>query len=79
MKQQKQLSYTVLLEHNEDGGYTITVPALPGLVTEARDLNDAQLQAQEAIECYLEGLKDGESVPIEGDLSQLRVNIALHA
>ncbi len=26
--------YTVDLERNEDGGYTVTVPALPGCITE---------------------------------------------
>jgi predicted RNase H-like HicB family nuclease len=34
-------AYTVSFEANEDGGYTVTIPALPGLVTEGKDLEHA--------------------------------------
>ena len=34
--------YTAFFEANERGGYTVTVPALPGLVTEGRDLENAR-------------------------------------
>jgi predicted RNase H-like HicB family nuclease len=58
--------YTVILERNETGGYTVTAPALPGLVTEARSVKDAKAMAREAIACYLEGiLKDGEPIQVE--------------
>ena len=30
--------YTAFFEANEHGGYTVTVPSLPGLVTEGKDL-----------------------------------------
>jgi len=49
--------YTALGEANERGGYTVTVPALPGLVTEGEDLEDARDMARDAIRCYVEGLK----------------------
>lgn len=48
--------YTVMLEQNEAGGYTVTVPALAGCITEGDDIADALTNAKEAIECYLESL-----------------------
>ncbi len=47
----------VLFDLNELGGYTVTVPALPGLVTEGKNLEDARAMAEDAIKCYLEGLQ----------------------
>ncbi|MEX1027636.1 MAG: type II toxin-antitoxin system HicB family antitoxin [Candidatus Paceibacterota bacterium] len=44
--------YTAVFERNEDDGYTVTVPALPGLVTEGNDLADARAMAEDAVLCY---------------------------
>ena len=52
--------YTAVFD-KEDDGYTVTVPALPGLVTGGRTLEEARGMALEAIRCHLESLlKDGE-------------------
>ena len=42
-------NYTAVFEGNENGGYTVTVPSLPGLVTEGRNLDNARIMATEAI------------------------------
>ena len=56
--------YTVLYESAEEGGYTVTCPALPGLVTEGDTLDEARQMAQEAIRGYIESLKkDGLPIP----------------
>ena len=59
--------YTVLLTPDPDeGGYTVTVPALPGCITEGDTLEEALANAREAIKCHLEGLAvDGLSIPEE--------------
>jgi len=58
--------YTVLFEPAEEGGYTVTCPALPGLVTEGDTLEQARAMAVEAIQGYLESLaKDGLPFPPE--------------
>ncbi len=59
--------YTVLLEPDpDDGSYTVTVPALPGVVTQGATFEEALAMAREAIQCHLEGLlADGEPVPEE--------------
>jgi antitoxin HicB len=58
--------YTVVYEPAEEGGYVVTVPALPGLVTEGDTLTEARAMAEDAIRGYLESLrKHGEAIPIE--------------
>ncbi len=61
--------YTVLFTPAEEGGYTVTCPALPGLVTEGDDYEQAVERVKEAIECHIESLiKDGEPVPKDTEL-----------
>jgi antitoxin HicB len=56
--------YTVLFEPAEEGGYVVTCPALPGLVTEGDTLDEARAMARDAIRVYLESLhKDGLPIP----------------
>lgn len=58
--------YTVIFEEAEEGGYVVTCPALPGLVTEGDTLEEAREMAKDAIKGYLESMaEDGEDVPIE--------------
>jgi antitoxin HicB len=57
-------SFTVYSELAAEGGYAVTCPALPGLVTEGDTLAEARKMAQDAIRAYLESLrKDGEAIP----------------
>lgn len=43
--------YTAFFEANERGGYTVTAPALPGPVTEGRDLERARTMAKDSVRC----------------------------
>jgi predicted RNase H-like HicB family nuclease len=67
MNGQREYSYTVLLDPDpESGTWTVTVPALPGVVTQGSSIEDAIAQATEAIQVHIEGLlADGEPVPEE--------------
>ncbi len=59
-----EYSYTVLFEPAEEGGYVVTCPALPGLVTEADTLDNARIMAQDAIRAYIQSLeKDRMPIP----------------
>jgi len=63
--------YTVLFEPAEEGGYVVTCPALPGLITEGDTLEEAREMARDAIRGYLKSLaKDGLSAPPDIPLSQ---------
>ena len=56
--------YTVIYEALSEGGYQVLVPALSGIVTYGRDVEEAREMARDAIVCHLRGLlKDGEEIP----------------
>jgi antitoxin HicB len=59
--------YSVLLIPDpEEGGYTVRVPALPGITTEGDTLEEALANARDAIKLYIEDLEaHGEPVPEE--------------
>ncbi len=60
----RQHNFRIIFNPAEEGGYTVTCPALPGLVTEGDTLAEARRQAQDAIVCYLESLQiDGLPIP----------------
>jgi len=48
-------NFDVVFEENGDG-YTVTVPKLPGVITEGDNLKQAREMAKDAIKCYLEAL-----------------------
>ncbi|MBI4494587.1 MAG: type II toxin-antitoxin system HicB family antitoxin [Chloroflexi bacterium] len=64
--------YTIILYPNpEEGVYTVRVPALPGIVTQGRTIEEAIAMGKEAIGLYLESLlADGEPVPVETEPTQ---------
>ena len=70
MAVREQVQYTVLFEPAEEGGYVVTCPALPGLVTEGDTLAEARIMAADAIRAYLDSLrKDGQAIPADKKLS----------
>lgn len=48
----------VVLEPSADGGFTATVPALPGCISEGDTREQALENIQEAIALYLEPVED---------------------
>jgi len=48
------MTFKVVLEPSEEGGYTVYVPALPGCVSEGDTIEQALQNIREAIELYLE-------------------------
>lgn len=59
--------YTVIPESDEEeGGYTVTMPASPCCITQGDSLEEAVEMAKDAIGLYLEELKErGEPIPVE--------------
>lgn len=57
--------YTIIMEPDlEEGGYTVTVPALPGCVTQGETIEQCVERTREAIAGYIESLRlDGQLVP----------------
>ncbi len=57
-------SFSVILEPQEGGGFTVLVPALPELVTEGDTEKEALANAQEAIRAILAYRRDhGLQIP----------------
>jgi len=52
------MKYKVVLEPQEEGGYTIYVPTLPGCVSQAETTEEAMANIREAIEVYLESIHE---------------------
>src|SRR5258707_14464539 len=64
--------YTIILHPDPDeGGYTVTVPALPGCVTQGETLEEAIAMAKDAVRLHVEALmSEGEPVPEEHEHAQ---------
>ena len=57
---------TVLFEPAAEGGYTVTVPMLPGVITEGDTLEEARVRATAAIRGHLKVLhKYRQPIPLE--------------
>ena len=70
------LKYTVILVPEEEGGYSVEVPALPGCYTQGETREEAIAMAREAIELYLESCKaNGETMPEESGIESLIVEV----
>lgn len=61
------MRYTVVLDKDEESrGYTVTVPALPGCISQGKTKKEALKNIKEAILGYIECCqKAGEPVPKE--------------
>jgi antitoxin HicB len=59
-------SFSVVLEPQEGGGFTVLVPALPEVVSEGDTREEALSHAEEAIRAVLEYRRD-RGIPIPSD------------
>jgi predicted RNase H-like HicB family nuclease len=66
----------LVFEPQEEGGFHVYAPDLPGLHTQGEDMDDAMANANEAVALYVEGLReDGEPL----DMGVVRRKISLPA
>ena len=50
------LDYTIILHPEPEGGFTVSVPSLPGCITYGQTLDEAKRMATDAIRGYLVSL-----------------------
>jgi predicted RNase H-like HicB family nuclease len=68
------MRYTVVLQRENDGGYVVSVPALPGCVSQGNTREEALKNIEEAIELYLEDVvASRESIPAEDSREYVEV------
>ena len=76
----RNLNYRILLRKEPEGGYTVTVPTLPGCVTYGETVDEAIAMAREAIELYIEHLQEkGEEIPTEEGRLEYTLTVEAHA
>lgn len=83
MKKKKSISkniltYTVIFEPVEDGGYVVSVPSLPGCLTQGETFEESVMMVKDAIKGYLSVLKNQkQEVPKEkGDIIVTKVSVS---
>lgn len=62
----------VILEEQEEGGYTIYVPALPGCISQGETRTEALENIKEALELYLSADID-ETILMQGEMAAVVV------
>ena len=71
------MKYHIVLRPEAEGGFAVTVPALPGCVTWGKTVKQARRMAKNAIEGYLESLaKHGEPIPRDDDVLNTTVDVS---
>ena len=55
---QAKMRYRIVLEPQEEGGYTVYVPALPGCLSQGETPEEAMDNIKEAIIVYRESLRE---------------------
>jgi len=70
-------TFTVVVEPAEEGGYVVTVPALPEAGTQGETCEEALANAREAIELVIEErLARGEKIPTDIAPQLERITVA---
>jgi antitoxin HicB len=71
------LSFSVILEPQEEGGFTVLVPSLPEVVTEGDTEQEALANAEEAIRAIVSYRRDhGIAIPADMAPEIRRVTVA---
>jgi antitoxin HicB len=69
-------TYKIHLHKEIEGGFTVSVPALPGCITYGEDVDEAITMAKEAIELYIEELQErGEIIPDDSNTLEYSLNL----
>ncbi len=69
--------FKIILEPENEGGFSVTVPALPGCTTQGETLEECFKNATEAIKLYIQSLiDDNQPVPV-ADVLMEEVEVAV--
>ena len=73
----ENFSFSVILEPQQDGGFTVLVPALPEIVTEGDTEQEALANAEEAIRAIVAYRREnGIAIPADAQPEIRRVTVA---
>ncbi len=71
--------YRIVLIPEDEGGFSVIVPALPGCFTQGETKDEALAMAKEAIEFHIESLQADGSVPPVDDIVVETVEVEVPA
>ena len=71
-------TFKIHLHKEEEGGFTVTVPMLPGCITYGESVDEAIAMAKEAIELYIEELREnGDSIIDDKNTLEYSLNLEM--
>ena len=71
------MRFTVVLEKEHDGSFVVSVPALPGCVSQGDTRAEAMKNVREAVEVYLDDCREsGEPIPSESGREFIDIDAA---
>lgn len=76
-KTAKVFKYTAVFSPEETGGYSVTIPALPGCVSQGETFEEALANIKEAAELYLEDMKESDIPEEKASIVVSPVNIRI--
>jgi predicted RNase H-like HicB family nuclease len=76
---QKVLNYNVIFQKEEEGGYSVWVPALPGCASQGETFEEAVNNIKEAISLYLEDQQDDQDETDSRSQFMVPVSVSLNA
>jgi len=69
-------TFKIHLHKEAEGGFTVTVPVLPGCITYGENVDEAIKMAKEAVELYIEDLQErGEAIPDDSNTLEYSLNL----
>ena len=69
--------FKIILEKEPSGGYSVSVPSLPGCASQGETFEEAIANAREAVELYLESLKEDKIPPPESDVLMEEIEVSV--
>lgn len=70
--------FEAIFTPQDEGGFTVEVPDLPGCISEGDTLKEAESNIEEAVQLYLETLEErGIPLPEREPLKVLKMNITI--
>lgn len=72
MADQREIEF--VFEPQDEGGYHVYAPDLPGLHTQGEDIEEATDNAREALGLYVESLRE-EGRPLGGNVVRRRLSV----
>ena len=61
----------IILDEQEEGGYTVYVPSLPGCISQGENVEEALKNIKEAIELYLD--VEAEDIGRKGKIMNIKI------